>query len=52
MTLRRSCKALELINKTTANMGFSAMLAEEYVLIDISLSAAVRAERINLNKRI
>jgi hypothetical protein len=30
----------------TANMGFSAMLAEEYVLIDISLSAAVRAERI------
>jgi hypothetical protein len=23
----------------TANMGFSAMLAEEYILIDISLSA-------------
>ena len=26
--------------KTAANMGFSAMLAEEYILIDISLSAA------------
>jgi hypothetical protein len=25
---------------TAANMGFSAMLAEEYILIDISLSAA------------
>jgi hypothetical protein len=24
----------------THNMGFSAMLAEEYILIDISLSAA------------
>ena len=29
---------------TACNIGFSAMLAEEYVLIDISLSAAVRAE--------
>jgi hypothetical protein len=38
--------------RAATNMGFSAMLAEEYGLIDISLSSAVRAERINLNKRI
>jgi hypothetical protein len=36
----------------TANIGFSAMLADEYILIFLSLSAVVRAERINLNKRI
>jgi hypothetical protein len=30
---------------TAHNTGFSAMLAEEYVLIDISLSAAVWVEQ-------
>jgi hypothetical protein len=33
-------------------MGFSAMPAEEYILIDISLSTAVRAERIKRSNRI
>jgi hypothetical protein len=36
----------------TANIGFSAMLADEYILIFLSPSAVVRAARINLNKRI
>ena len=29
----------KLLNWTAANMGFSVMLAEEYILVDISLSA-------------
>ncbi len=40
------------IRKTAGNKKFSAMLAEEYILIFVLLSAVVRAERTNLNKRI
>jgi hypothetical protein len=35
-----------------ANKRFSAMLAEEYILIDISLSSTVRAGRIKPGNRI
>ena len=35
-----------------AQPGFCATLADKYVLIDISLSAAVRAERTEPSKRI
>ena len=32
-------------------MRFSAMLADEYIRIDISLSTVIRVQRINLNKK-
>jgi len=36
---------------TAGNMGFAAMLAEEYILVDISLLSPVRAETIKSSNR-
>ena len=54
--LKSLCKFVHTISwgdeGYAGNSGFSAILAEEYILIILSLSAVVGADRINLSIRI